>query len=98
MAFSQERTTYFPCIKVENRQTQPQLYGTAYLSVTFTLIGPIACTNAPGSVCSSRSNSREECEPVTRREDPTLCHVHWQFSRERSDRQRTGRNYPRSPA
>jgi hypothetical protein len=33
---------------------------------------PIACTNAPGSACSSRSNSREECEPVTRREDPTL--------------------------
>jgi len=51
----------------------------------------IACTNAPGSACSSRSHSREECEPVTRREDPTLCHVYWQSSRERSARQRPGR-------
>src|SRR5258706_11159160 len=51
----------------------------------------IACTNAPGSSSSSRSHSSLECEPVTRREDPTLCHVHWQSSRQRSARQRPGR-------
>ena len=41
MAFSQGRTTYFPCIKEENRQTQPQLYGPAYLFVRITPIGQL---------------------------------------------------------